>query len=161
MHSHHGRPSEQKTAAPEEQGEQGDPGWGKMEAGRVLQGQTRRTEGQAELGQTAMGGRGVRGCAHRENGTRATSQKLNQGAAQRPERECGELRSRGAGTFGRTWQAERGTRVGEQGRRTTGLGEIWRTAELGELEAKPVEQEAERIRRPEKRGSATRSGRTS
>jgi hypothetical protein len=29
MHSHHGRPSEQKTAAPEEQGEQGDPGWEK------------------------------------------------------------------------------------------------------------------------------------
>ncbi|PWZ56643.1 hypothetical protein Zm00014a_003701 [Zea mays] len=58
MHSHHGRPSEQKTAAPEEQGEQGDPGWEKMEARRVLQGQTRRTEGQAELGQTAMGGQG-------------------------------------------------------------------------------------------------------
>jgi hypothetical protein len=58
MHSHHGRPSEQKTAAPEEQGEQGDPGWGKMEAGPTLQGQTRRTEGQAELGQTAMGGQG-------------------------------------------------------------------------------------------------------
>jgi hypothetical protein len=59
MHSHHGRPSEQKTAAPEEQGEQGDPGWEKkMETGRALQGQTRRSEDQAELGQTAMGGQG-------------------------------------------------------------------------------------------------------
>jgi hypothetical protein len=105
-----------------------------------------------------MGGRGVRGCAHRENGTRATSQKLNQGAAQRPERERGELRSHGAGTFGRTRQAERGTRVGEQSRRATGLGEIWRTAELGELEAKPVEQEAGRIRRLEKRSSTTATG---
>jgi hypothetical protein len=91
----------------------------------------------------------------------ATSQKLNQGVAQRPERESGELRSHGAGTFGRTRQAERGTRVGEQSRRATGLGEIWRTAELGELEAKPVEQEAGRIRRLEKRSSTTRSGRAS
>uniref|UniRef100_A0A804N3I1 Uncharacterized protein n=1 Tax=Zea mays TaxID=4577 RepID=A0A804N3I1_MAIZE len=161
MHSHHGWPSEQKTTAWEEQGEQGDPGWGKWRLGGIYTGkhaQQRakpswgrqpwevRDEHQASAGSFDGSARRGKNQGHREDGGARVGGAVRLDAVRAAERLGGRRSRRAQGSSGLASACETGSKgarhAGELNREehTQRAGPSWReirpgaaVRELGEL----------------------------